>query len=139
MAVAVTVAAMAVAAIMVEAVSTVAAAFMVAVLPFTAAVSEAAAQRSMAADFAAVMFSTAAAFATAASRSDTTFTGTIFTVTSIMRRPITITRIAIAGWSGHITDRARSAAIAHGITTTGATTGIIASTGIGEVRSLASC
>jgi len=138
MAVAVTVAAMAVAAIMVEAVSTVAAAFMV-VLPFTAAVSEAAAQRSMAADFAAVMFSTAAAFATAASRSDTTFTGTIFTVTSIMGRPMTITRIAIAGWSGRITDRARSAAIAHGITTTGATTGIIASTGIGEVRSLASC
>jgi hypothetical protein len=44
-----------------------------------------------------------------------------------MRRPITITRTATAGWSGPITDRAGSAAIARGITITGATTiGIIA-------------
>jgi hypothetical protein len=48
-----------------------------------------------------------------------------------MRRPIIITRTA-AEWSGPITDRAGSAAIARGIITTGGTTtGIIA---IGEVR-----
>jgi hypothetical protein len=88
-----------------------AAASMAAVRPFTAA------------DFVQVMSSTAA-FVDIGSRTGTTFTGI-----SIMRRPITITRTA-AGWSGPITDRAGSAAIARGITITGATTiGIIA---IGE-------
>jgi len=62
-----------------------------------------------------------AAFVDIGSRTGTTFTGI-----SIMRRPTTITRTA-AGWSGPITDRAGSAAIARGITITGATTtGIIA-------------
>ena len=90
-----------------------AAASMAAVLPFTAA------------DFVQVMSSTAA-FATVDIGSHT---GTTSTGISIMRRRITITRTA-AGWSGPITDRAGSAAIARGITTTGATTtGIIA---IGE-------
>src|SRR5882724_7747671 len=88
-----------------------AAASMAAVRPFTAA------------DFAQVMSSTAA-FATVDIGSHT---GTTFTGTSIMRRPTTITRTATAGWSGPITDRAGSAAIARGITITGATTiGIIA-------------
>jgi hypothetical protein len=92
-----------------------AAASMAAVRPFTAA------------GFAPVMPSTAA-FATVDIGSHT---GTTFTGISIMRRPITTTR-TVAGWSGPITDRARSAAIARGIITTGATTiGIIA---IGEVR-----
>jgi hypothetical protein len=90
-----------------------AAASMAAVRPFTAA------------DFVQVMSSTAA-FVDIGSHTGTTFTGI-----SIMRRPITITRTA-AGWSGPITDRAGSAAIAGGITITGATTiGIIA---IGEIR-----
>ena len=93
-----------------------------AVADFTA---EAAA--SMAADFAPVMSSTAA-FATVDIGSHT---GTTFTGISIMRRPITTTR-TVAGWSGPITDRAGSAAIAGGITITGATTiGIIA---IGKIR-----
>ena len=84
---------------------------MAAVRPFTAA------------DFVQVMSSTAA-FVDIGSRTGTTFTGI-----SIMRRPITTTR-TVAGWSGPITDRAGSAAIARGIITTGATTtGIIA---IGE-------
>jgi hypothetical protein len=82
----------------------------------------------MAADFVQVMSSTAA-FVTADIGS---CTGTTFTGISIMRRPITTTRTATAGWSGLITDRARSAAIARGITTTGA--GIIATTSIGELR-----
>src|SRR5712664_3629937 len=87
-----------------------AAASMAAVRPFTAA------------DFAPVMSSTAA-FATVDIGS---CTGTTFTGISIMRRPITIIRTAIAGWFGPITDRARSAAIDRGITTTGAATiGII--------------
>src|SRR6266481_7721065 len=91
-----------------------AAASMAAVRPFTAA------------DFVQVM-SSSAAFATVYIGSHT---GTTFTGISIMRRPITITRTATAGWSGPITDRAGSVAIARGITTTGATTtGIIA---IGE-------
>jgi len=95
-----------------------AAASMAAVLPFTAA------------DFVQVMSSTAA-FATVDIGSHT---GTTFTGISMMRRRITITRTA-AGWSGPITDRARSAAIARGITTTGATTtGIIA---IGEIETMA--
>ena len=90
-----------------------AAASMAAVLPFTAA------------DFVQVMSSTAA-FVDIGSRTGITFTGI-----SIIRRPITITRTA-AGWSGPITDRAGSAAIAGGITITGATTiGIIAT---GEIR-----
>jgi hypothetical protein len=90
-----------------------AAASMAAVRPFTAA------------DFVQVMSSTAA-FVDIGSDTGTTFTGI-----SIMRRPITTTRTA-AGWSGPITDRAGSAAIAGGITITGATTiGIIA---IGEIR-----
>jgi hypothetical protein len=89
---------------------------MAAVRPFTAV------------DFVQVMSSTAA-FATVDIGS---CTGITFIGISIMRRPITITRTAIAGWSGPITDRARSAAIARGIITTGATTiGIIA---IGEIR-----
>jgi hypothetical protein len=93
-----------------------AAASMAAVRPFTAA------------DFVQVMSSTAA-FVDIGSRTGTTFTGI-----SIMRRPITITRTA-AGWSGPITDRAGSAAIAGGITITGATTtGIIA---IGEIETMA--
>jgi hypothetical protein len=93
-----------------------AAAFMAAVRPFTAA------------DFVQVMSSTAA-FATVDIGSHT---GTTFTGISIMRRPITITRTATAGWSGPITDRAGSAAIGRGITTIGATTtGIIA---IGDIR-----
>jgi hypothetical protein len=92
-----------------------AAASMAAVRPFTAA------------DF--VVMSSTAAFAMVDIGS---CTGITFTGISIMRRPIIITRTAIAGWSGPITDRAGSAAIARGITTTGATTiGIIA---IGEVR-----
>ena len=91
-----------------------AAASMAAVRPFTAA------------DFVQVMSSTAA-FATVDIGS---CTGITFTGISIMRRPITISRTAIAGWSGPITDRVGSAAIARGITTIGATTiGIIA---IGE-------
>ena len=78
-----------------------------------------------AADFVQVMSSTAA-FVDIGSHTGITFTGI-----SIMRRPITITRTA-AGWSGPITDRAGSAAIARGITTIGPTTiGIIA---IGEIR-----
>ena len=90
-----------------------AAASMAAVRPFTAV------------DFVQVMSSTAA-FVDIGSHTGTTFTGI-----SIMRRPTTITRTATAGWSGPITDRARSAAIARGIITTGATTiGIIA---IGEI------
>ena len=90
-----------------------AAASMAAVLPFTAA------------DFVQVMSSTAA-FATVDIGSHT---GITFTGISITRRPTTITRTA-AGWSGPITDRAGSAAIAGGIIITGATTiGIIA---IGE-------
>ena len=90
-----------------------------------AAASMAAARRFMVADFVQVMSSTAA-FATVDIGSHT---GITFTGISIMRRPTTITRTA-AGWSGPITDRAGSAAIARGITITGATTiGIIA---IGE-------
>jgi hypothetical protein len=91
-----------------------AAASMAAVRPFTAA------------DFVQVMSSTAAfAMADIGSHTGTTFTGI-----SIMRRPTIITRTATAGWSGPITGRAGSAAIARGIATTGATTtGIIA---IGE-------
>src|SRR5882672_10312685 len=84
-----------------------AAASMAAVRPFTAA------------DFVPVM-SSAVAFVDIGSHTGTTFTGI-----SIMRRRIIITRTA-AGWSGPITDRAGSAAIARGIATTGATTiGII--------------
>ena len=79
-----------------------AAASMAAVRPFTAA------------DFVQVMSSTAA-FATVDIGSHT---GITFTGISIMRRPTTITRTA-AGWSGPITDRAGSAAIARGITITG--------------------
>jgi hypothetical protein len=110
---AVTVAVMAVATTVVADFTAEAAASMAAVRPFTAA------------DFAPVMSSTAA-FVDIGSHTGTTFTGI-----SIMRRPITITRTA-AGWSGPITDRAGSAAIAGGITITGATTiGIIA---IGEIR-----
>ena len=87
-----------------------------------AAASTAAVRRFMVADFVQVMSSTAA-FATVDIGSST---GITFTGISIMRRPITITRTA-AGWSGPITDRAGSAAIARGITITGATTtGIIA-------------
>jgi hypothetical protein len=90
-----------------------------------AAVSMAAVRPFTAADFVQVMSFTAA-FVDIGSHTGTTFTGI-----SIMRRPIIITRTA-AGWSGPITDRAGSAAIAGGITTTGATTiGIIA---IGEIR-----
>ena len=96
-----------------------------------AAASMAAVRRFMAADFAQVMSSTAA-FATVDIGSHT---GITFTGISMMRRPTTITRTATAGWSGPITDRARSAAIARGITTTGATTtGIIA---IGEIETMA--
>ena len=86
--------------------------------------STAEAAASMAADFAPVMSSTAAlATVDIGSHTGTTFTGIS------MRRPITTTR-TVAGWSGPITDRAGSAAIAGGITITGATTiGIIA---IGE-------
>jgi hypothetical protein len=88
-----------------------------------AAASMAAVLRFTAADFVQVMSSTAA-FVDIGSHTGTTFTGI-----SIMRRPITTT---VAAWSGPITDRAGSAAIARGITTTGATTiGIIA---IGEIR-----
>jgi len=88
-----------------------------------AAASMAAARPFTAADFVQVMSSTAA-FATVDIGSHT---GITFTGTSIMRRPTTITRTATAGWSGPITDRAGSAAIARGITITGATTtGIIA-------------
>ena len=95
-----------------------AAASMVAARPFTAA------------DFVQVISSTAA-FATVDIGSHT---GTTSTGISIMRRRITITRTA-AGWSGPITDRAGSVAIARGITTTGATTiGIIA---IGEIETMA--
>ena len=84
-----------------------------------------AAAASMAADFVQVMSSTGA-FATVDIGSHT---GITFTGISIIPRPTTITRTA-AGWSGPITDRAGSVAIACGITTTGATTtGIIA---IGE-------
>ncbi len=91
-----------------------------------AAASTAAVRPFMAADFVQVMSSTAA-FATVDIGSST---GITFTGISIMRRPTTITRTATAGWSGPITDRAGSAAIAPGITITGATTiGIIA---IGE-------
>ena len=86
-----------------------------------AAASMAAVLPSTAADFVQVM-SSMAAFATVDIGSHT---GTTFTGISIMRRPTTITRTA-AGWSGPITDRAGSAAIAHGIATT---IGIIA---IGE-------
>jgi hypothetical protein len=90
-----------------------------------AAASMAAARPFTAADFVQVMSSTAA-FATVDIGSHT---GITFTGISIIPRPTTITRTA-AGWSGPITDRAGSAAIARGITTTGATTtGIIA---IGE-------
>jgi hypothetical protein len=93
-----------------------------------AAASMAAVRRFMVADFVQVMSSTAA-FATVDIGSST---GITFTGISMMRRPTTITRTATAGWSGPITDRAGSAAIARGITTTGATTtGIIA---IGETR-----
>jgi len=85
------------------------------------------------ADFVQVMSSTAA-FATVDIGSST---GITFTGISIMRRPTTITRTATAGWSGPITDRAGSAAIARGITITGATTtGIIA---IGDLEGFASC
>ena len=101
------------------------------VADFTAevAASMAAARLFTVADFAPVMSSTAAfARADIGSRTGTTFTGV-----SIMRRPIIITRTAIAGWSGPITDRAGFAAIARGITTTGAIiTGIIAT--IDEVQ-----
>ena len=91
-----------------------------------AAASMAAVRRFMVADFVQVMSSTAA-FATVDIGSST---GITFTGISMMRRPTTITRTATAGWSGPITDRAGSAAIARGITTIGATTtGIIA---IGE-------
>src|ERR1700681_4291021 len=100
---AVTVAVMAAATTAVAGFTAEAAASMAAVRPFTAA------------DFAPVMSSTAA-FVDIASH-----TGTAFTGISIMRRPITITRTA-AGWSGPITDRAGSAAIAGGITITGVTT-----------------
>ena len=107
--VAVTVAVMAVATMVADFTAEAAAASMAAVLPFTAA------------DFVQVMSSTAA-FVDIGSHTGITFTGI-----SIMRRPTTITRTATAGWSGPITDRARSAAIARGITTIGATTtGIIA-------------
>src|SRR5882762_10217603 len=100
----------------VTAVATMEADFTAEVLPFTAA------------DFVQVMSSTAA-FVDIGSHTGTTFTGI-----SMMRRRITITRTA-AGWSGPITDRAGSAAIARGITTTGATTtGIIA---IGEIETMA--
>jgi hypothetical protein len=109
--VAVTVAVMAVATMVADFTAEAAAASMAAVRPF------------MAADFVQVMSSTAA-FVDIGSHTGITFTGI-----SIMRRPTTITRTA-AGWSGPITDRAGSAAIARGITTIGATTtGIIA---IGE-------
>src|SRR6266571_5377405 len=114
MVVAATVAVMAVATVAADFTAEAAAASMAAVRPF------------MAADFVQVMSSTAA-FATVDIGSHT---GTTFTGISIMRRPTTITRTATAGWSGLITDRAGSAAIARGITITGATTiGIIA---IGE-------
>ena len=104
------VAVMAVATMVADFTAEAAAASMAAVRPFTAA------------DFAPVMSSTAA-FATVDIGSHT---GITFTGISIMRRPTTITRTA-AGWSGPITDRAGSAAIARGITTIGATTtGIIA-------------
>ena len=109
---AVMVAVMAVATVVADFTAEAAAASTAAVRPFTAA------------DFVQVMSSTAA-FATVDIGSHT---GITFTGISIMRRPIIITRIA-AGWSGPITDRAGSAAIARGIITTGATTGIIA---IGE-------
>ena len=113
---AVTVAVTAVATMEADFTAEAAAASMAAVLPFTAA------------DFVQVMSSTAA-FVDIGSHTGTTFTGI-----SMMRRRITITRTA-AGWSGPITDRARSAAIARGITTTGATTtGIIA---IGEIETMA--
>ena len=112
------VAVMAVATMVVADFTAEAAASMAAVRPFTAA------------DFAPVMSSTAA-FATVDIGS---CTGITFIGISIMRRPITITRTA-AGWSGPITDRAGSAAIARGIITTGATTtGIIA---IGEIETMA--
>jgi hypothetical protein len=82
-----------------------AAASMAAVRPFTAA------------DFVQVMSSTAA-FATVDIGSHT---GTTFTGISIMRRPITITRTATAGWSGPITGRTGSA---RGVTIAGITTAI---------------
>jgi hypothetical protein len=111
---AVMVAATAVATMVADFTAEAAAASMAAVLPFTAA------------DFVQVMSSTAA-FVDIGSHTGITFTGI-----SIMRRPTTITRTATAGWSGPITDRVGSAAIARGITTIGATTiGIIA---IGEIR-----
>jgi hypothetical protein len=66
----------------------------------------------MAAGFAAVMFSMVAAFATAGSRSG--ITGIIFTGTSTMRRPITITPTAAAVSSGPITVRAASVTTATG-------------------------
>src|SRR6266581_1503442 len=79
-----------------------------------AAASMAAVRRSTAADFVQAM-SSMAAFATVDIGSHT---GITFTGISIMRRPTTITHTA-AGWSGPITDRAGSAAIARGITITG--------------------
>ena len=82
------------------------------------------------ADFVQVMSSTAA-FATVDIGSHT---GITFTGISIMRRRITITRTA-AGWSGPITDRAGSAAIARGTTITGATT--IGTIAIGEIETMA--
>jgi len=104
-----TVAVMAVATVVADFTAEAVAASMAAVRPFTAA------------DFVQVMSSTAA-FVDIGSHTGITFTGI-----SIMRRPTTITRTATAGWSGPITDRAGSAAIARGITITGATTtGIIA-------------
>ena len=116
---AVMVAVMAVGTVVADFTAEAAAASMVAARPFTAA------------DFVQVISSTAA-FATVDVGSHT---GTTFTGISIMRRPITITRTATAGWSGPITDRAGSVAIARGITITGATTtGIIA---IGEIETMA--
>ena len=85
----------------------------------------------MAADFVQVMSSTAA-FATVDIGSHT---GINFTGISIMRRPITIIRTATAGWSGPITDRAGSVAIARGTTITGATT--IGTIAIGEIETMA--
>ena len=94
-----------------------------------AAASMAAVRPSTAADFVQVMSSTAA-FVDIGSHTGTTFTGI-----SIMRRPITIIRTATAGWSGPITDRAGSVAIARGTTITGATT--IGTIAIGEIETMA--
>jgi hypothetical protein len=117
-----------------------------AVLSFTAAAASGAAL-SMAAAFAAGMSSAAVAVATVTPRRESAGiitrrdapTGIIATISvraiMVMRRPIMMDRAVTAGRSGPITARARSAAIARGITTGAITTaGITAFTSIGESR-----